>query len=177
MKPEKREKRFSIISGPNMSENLTHLSKEGHVRMVDVSEKATTRREAAAEALVCYSEDAWEKLKQADFQTKKGALSEITRIAGTMAAKKTAEWIPLCHTLPLQGCEISFEPQEDEPTIRLTCRVITTAQTGVEMEALTGVSGAALTLYDMTKSLGHGIIIKHTRLLEKRGGKSDYQAK
>ncbi|WOO42896.1 cyclic pyranopterin monophosphate synthase MoaC [Rubellicoccus peritrichatus] len=158
-----------------MSENLTHLSKEGHIRMVDVSEKATTRREATAETLVCYSQEAWDKLKAADFQTKKGALGEIARIAGTMAAKKTAEWIPLCHTLPLQGCEINVEPLHDDTTIRLTCHVITTAQTGVEMEALTGVSGAALTLYDMTKSLGHGIVIKQTRLLSKRGGKSDYQ--
>lgn len=159
-----------------MSENLTHLTAEGHVRMVNISDKVTSRREAVAEALVSYSQEAWDKLKAADFQTKKGSLAEIARIAGTMAAKKTAEWIPLCHTLPLQGCEIGVEPLDEERTIRLTCSVITNAQTGVEMEALTGVSGAALTLYDMTKSLGHGIIIRQTRLLKKRGGKSDYNA-
>lgn len=157
-----------------MSDSLTHLDAQGRPRMVDVSGKAVTQRAATAEATVRFTEEAWPSLKAQGFTTKKGAVGDVARIAGTMAAKRTADLIPFCHTLPLDGCELSVEPAEDEPLIRITCTVKVTARTGVEMEALTGASVAALTVYDMTKSLGHGTVIEQVCLLEKTGGKQDY---
>lgn len=160
-----------------MTHGLTHLDAEGHPRMVDVSDKAVTRREAVAEAFVRFPPEAWDTLSAQDFKTKKGAVTDVARIAGVMAAKRTAEWIPFCHTLPLERCKLEIVPLADRCSLHVVCSVATEAKTGVEMEALTGASAAALTLYDMTKSLGHGIIIENIRLLTKTGGKSDFQAK
>lgn len=145
--------------------------------MVDVSDKAVTRREAVAEAIVSFPAEAWATLSENDFKTKKGTVTDVARIAGVMAAKRTAEWIPFCHTLPLERCKLEVEPLPDSCRLRVRCSVATEAKTGVEMEALTGASAAALTLYDMTKSLSHGIVIEQVRLVTKTGGKSDFQAK
>lgn len=144
--------------------------------MVDVSEKSITAREALAEALVRFPADAWAHLKENGFTTKKGALLDVARVAGTMAVKQTSQWIPFCHQLPIDGCKFEIEPHATEPVLTIQCRVKTTARTGVEMEALTGAAAAALTIYDMTKALGHGIEILHARLLSKTGGKEDYHA-
>ncbi|MBC2595479.1 cyclic pyranopterin monophosphate synthase MoaC [Ruficoccus amylovorans] len=153
---------------------LTHLDEHAQPGLVDVSAKQPTVRQAEAEAFVRFEPDAWTTLAQAGFATSKGPISEVARVAGTMAVKQTAQWIPFCHPLPIDGCEFDLTPEADG--MRIRCRVSTTARTGVEMEALTGASTAALTLYDMTKSLGHGTEILHIRLLSKSGGKSDFTA-
>lgn len=155
---------------------LTHLDKQNHPRMVTVADKNISLREAEAEALVLFPQEAWDVLRAAGFATQKGAIADVARVAGTMAVKQTAQWIPFCHTLPVEGCRIAIEPVEGRPALSVRCTVVTTARTGVEMEALTGASAAALTLYDMTKSLGHGIEISRVRLLKKTGGKKDYTA-
>jgi len=157
-----------------MSSELTHLDSDGHVAMVDVSGKQVTHRTATAEAVVRFPDEAWELLRASNFGTRKGSVEEVARIAGTMAAKKTDDLIPLCHSLPLDGCDFVIEPEDG--ALRILCTARTSARTGVEMEALTGVSIAALTVYDMTKSLGHGIVIEGVRLLRKTGGKSDFEA-
>lgn len=144
--------------------------------MVDVSEKSVTAREAQAEALVRFPEDAWAHLRDNGFTTKKGALLDVARVAGTMGVKQTSQWIPFCHPLPIDGCKFFIEPHAEEPVLVIRCTVKTTARTGVEMEALTGAAAAALTVYDMTKALGHGIEIQHARLLHKTGGKADFHA-
>jgi len=159
-----------------MNEQLTHFDASARPRMVDVTDKAVSVREATAEAVVVFPEPAWERLAADGFTTKKGALLDVARIAGVMGVKQTSQWIPFCHPLPIEGCEFSIEPEPAKRALVVQCRVKTTACTGVEMEALTGASAAALTLYDMTKALGHGIEIERTRLLRKTGGKQDYQA-
>lgn len=159
-----------------MSKSLTHLDESSRPLMVDVSEKNVTAREAWAEAVVRFPEDAWLHLCDNGFTTKKGALLDVARVAGTLGVKQTSQWIPFCHPLPIDGCKFEIEPVDDQPVLVVRCRVKTTARTGVEMEALTGASAAALTIYDMTKALGHGIEIERIRLLSKTGGKQDYQA-
>jgi len=159
-----------------MSSELSHLDSEGHVAMVDVSTKSITQRTATAEARIRFPSDAWEALERVRFATKKGSVEEVARIAGMLATKKTADLIPLCHALPLEGCEFTFEREPGEPVLRIACTTRTSAKTGVEMEALTGVTVAALTVYDMTKSLGHGIVIEQVRLLHKAGGKQEFRA-
>jgi len=144
--------------------------------MVDVSQKDVTTREAWAEAVVQFPDDAWAHLRENGFTTKKGALLDVARVAGTMGVKQTSQWIPFCHPLPIDGCKFEIEPAEDAPELVVRCRVKTTARTGVEMEALTGATAAALTIYDMTKALGHGIVIHQVRLLTKTGGKQDFKA-
>ncbi|MGE9296192.1 MAG: cyclic pyranopterin monophosphate synthase MoaC [Puniceicoccales bacterium] len=159
-----------------MNNSLTHLDESARPQMVDIAEKAITTREALAEAIVVFPEDAWTHLRENGFTTKKGALLDVARVAGTMGVKQTSQWIPFCHPLPIDGCKFFIEPDDDSCALVVQCRVKTTARTGVEMEALTGASAAALTIYDMTKALGHGIEITRTRLLTKTGGKQDYQA-
>ena len=134
--------------------------------MVDVSEKQVTSRTATAHAFVVLSREVLEALPEA----KKGNPFEVARIAGIMAAKKTADLIPLCHSLPLSHIGVEFDLQTDG--IEITATVATAAQTGVEMEALTAASVAALTVYDMTKALDKGIEIRAIYLVEKTGGKS-----
>lgn len=158
-----------------MKHGLSHYNENREPQMVDVSDKAISKREALASGSVVFPKEIWLALKENGFATRKGPISDVARIAGTMAVKRTAEWIPFCHTLPLDGCNFQFELDENAFRLNILCRVITTARTGVEMEALTGVSAAALTIYDMTKSLGYGIHIVDIMLIEKTGGKSDYK--
>jgi cyclic pyranopterin phosphate synthase len=154
---------------------LTHLDDTGAARMVDVSSKKITEREATAEALVVLSAEAFAAVR--DGNAPKGDVLATARIAGIMAAKKTPDLIPLCHPLALSKAEIDFEWLRERSTIRVTALVKTTGQTGVEMEALTAASMAALTIYDMVKALDKGTSIEAIRLVRKSGGKSgDYKA-
>ncbi|HVK37989.1 MAG TPA: cyclic pyranopterin monophosphate synthase MoaC [Candidatus Kapabacteria bacterium] len=153
---------------------LTHLDEQGNARMVDVADKDVTLREATAESLVDLSTLAFEKLR--DGTLKKGDALATARIAGIMAAKKTPELIPLCHQLPLTSVNIDFELDAELARVRIVATVRVTARTGVEMEALTAASVAALTIYDMCKAVDKSISILHTRLLAKSGGRSgDYR--
>ncbi|MDE1940359.1 MAG: cyclic pyranopterin monophosphate synthase MoaC, partial [Alphaproteobacteria bacterium] len=149
---------------------LTHLDDDGAARMVDVSDKDAGAREAVAEAVIVLSEEAFAAVASGD--APKGDVLAAARIAGIMAAKKTAELIPLCHTIPLSKAEVAFEMQDEKNAIRITATAKTVAQTGVEMEALTAASIAALTIYDMTKAVDKGAVIESVRLLTKSGGKS-----
>jgi cyclic pyranopterin monophosphate synthase len=148
-----------------MSEQLSHY-RNGEAAMVDVSEKATTKRTARAHAFVAMSREVLAALPD----NRKGDPLQVARIAGIGAAKKTSELIPLCHQIPLSHVGVDFEMTEHG--IRITATASTTASTGVEMEALTAASVAALTIYDMTKALDKSIEIRELFLLEKTGGKS-----
>lgn len=139
--------------------------------MVDVSGKEITARKATAEARLRVGPDIAAALADGDLMTKKGAVLQTAIIAGTQAVKKTSELIPFCHPLPLDGCRINAELTGDSHVV-IQCECTTTARTGVEMEALTGASVAALTIYDMCKALDKGMVIEETRLLSKDGGKS-----
>jgi cyclic pyranopterin phosphate synthase len=151
---------------------LTHLDEEGHARMVDTSEKATTLRRAVASGRVLMSPATVEAVRS--HATPKGDPLETARLAGIMAAKRTADLIPLCHPLPLTHVDVQTELRDDG--IYLEATVSTHAQTGVEMEALTAVSVATLTIYDMCKALDKSMTITDIRLEEKTGGKSgDYR--
>ncbi len=149
-------------------QRLTHLSDEGEAHMVDVSGKDVTKREATAEALVAMSSDLVDRFVTGNLP--KGAAVAVARVAGIMAAKKTAELIPLCHPIPLDAVEVTLEPGGHG--IRVLATVRTTGRTGVEMEAMTAVSVAALTVYDMVKSLERGVSVEGVRLLRKTGGRS-----
>ena len=145
---------------------LSHYDKTGRARMVDVSGKTATRRTAEASAFVAMSA----KVLKALPQNPKGNPLEIARFAGIQAAKKTSELIPMCHPLPLTHIDVATKIVKDGIEVRATAA--TTAQTGVEMEALTAASVAALTIYDMCKALDKGIVIREIRLEKKTGGKS-----
>jgi cyclic pyranopterin phosphate synthase len=147
---------------------LTHIDESGRARMVDVSEKATTAREAVAEGFVRMSAETL-RLAVAG-EGKKGDVRAVAEIAGVMAAKQTSALIPMCHPLALSKVEVRVEPAPGG--LAVTARVKTTGQTGVEMEALTAVSVACLTLYDMLKAAERGMIIEAVRLVSKTGGKS-----
>lgn len=149
---------------------LTHIDDEGNARMVDVSGKEVTERIATAEATVRLSADAYAALVAGTL--KKGDALGVARIAGIMAAKRTDELIPLCHPLPIAGATVTFDLDEAAHTVHIEASVKVSARTGVEMEALTAASVAALTIYDMCKAVDKGIVIENVRLLEKRGGKS-----
>src|SRR6185436_4645829 len=150
---------------------LSHVDAEGRVKMVDTSDKSPTIRQAIASARVLMSAETVAAVK--DHRTPKGDPLEAARLAGIMAAKRTAELIPLCHPLPLTHVDVQADITDDGVYLRSS--VSTNAQTGVEMEALTAVSVAALTIYDMCKALDKGIIISDVRLERKTGGKSgDY---
>ncbi len=141
--------------------------------MVDVGGKVPTTRTATARSIVRLGEAILAHLTDGDIQTRKGPVFQTARIAGTMAAKRTDSLIPLCHSLGLERC--SFEIRTQGPDVYIECTVAVTGKTGVEMEALVGVSVAALTIYDMCKALSHDIVIRETRLLEKTGGKRDFR--
>ncbi|OAH39210.1 cyclic pyranopterin monophosphate synthase accessory protein [Sphingobium yanoikuyae] len=147
---------------------LTHLDEDGAARMVDVSAKAVTAREAVAAGRITMTADAAQAI--AAGLVKKGDVLAVARVAGIMAAKRTAELIPLCHPIPLSAVTIDFTLHDDGVTVTATAR--TAGQTGVEMEALTAATAALLTVYDMAKALDKGMIIGDVRLLAKRGGKS-----
>lgn len=148
--------------------SLSHIDNEGRIVMVDVSAKPVTQRTAEASARVLMSTETVAAIRQR--QTPKGDPIEAARLAGIMAAKRTADLIPLCHPLPISHVEVSISISEDGAEIAAT--VSTSAQTGVEMEALTAASVAALTLYDMCKAIDKGIVITDIRLERKSGGRS-----
>lgn len=150
--------------------DLTHLDEHGAARMVDVSDKEVTAREATAEAIIVLSAEAFAAIM--DGSAPKGDVLAAARIAGIMGAKKTSELIPLCHPLPLSKLAIDFEPLAEKNAIRIVAMAKTTGQTGVEMESLTAASIAALTIYDMVKAVDKGAVIESIRLLTKSGGKS-----
>lgn len=152
---------------------LTHIDGDGNPKMVDISDKQTTDRIAIAESIVEVPEIVMDQLKAGEINTKKGPVFQTSIIAGVMGAKKTADLIPFCHQLALNNCKIDITTDKNLIIIKCTAKV--SGKTGVEMEALTGATVAALTVYDMCKALSHEIVIKHTRLLKKSGGKSDYQ--
>lgn len=153
---------------------LSHLNAQGQPAMVNVGDKPVTRRTAHAVAVVSLPAELAALLHDGDIATKKGPVFQTAILAGVMGAKQTSSLIPLCHPLPLDDCQIEIETAADGREVTIHCRVQTHARTGVEMEALTGASVAALTLYDMGKAVSHGIVIKEIRLLAKTGGKSDY---
>ena len=144
--------------------------------IVDVSEKKVTRRKAVARSIVALPDEVMEVLQKEDFTTKKGSVFQTAIIAGIMAAKKTGELIPLCHPLGLDNCEIDIELNGRKEVV-IHCTASIEAKTGVEMEALTGASVAALTIYDMCKALSHDIVIREIMLMEKTGGKNDFSRK
>lgn len=149
---------------------LTHLDDDGNSQMVDVAGKAITHREASAEALVRMQPDTLLLIR--DGGHKKGDVLAVARIAGIQAAKKCADLIPLCHPLMLTSIKVEFELLENSNQLRITASCGLDGKTGVEMEALTAASVAALTIYDMCKAVDRGMVIESTRLLEKTGGKS-----
>jgi cyclic pyranopterin monophosphate synthase len=152
--------------------SFTHLDSNNNPSMVDVSDKTITKRTATAQSIVVLTDEIMANFKDGDLQTKKGSVLQTAIIAGTMGAKKTSDLIPLCHPLGLDSCKFLIEVAGNEVIIKCTCSL--SAKTGVEMEALTGASIAALTIYDMCKAFSHDIVIKETKLLLKTGGKSDY---
>lgn len=158
---------------------LSHLDAKGQPAMVNVGDKAVTRRTAHAIAIVALPPELAALLREGEIATKKGAVFQTAILAGIMGAKKTSDLIPLCHPLPLDDCKIEIEARppagDGSADVVIHCRAQTHGKTGVEMEALTGATVAALTLYDMGKAISHAIVIKEVRLLEKTGGKSDYR--
>ena len=149
---------------------FTHLDEEGRVRMVDVSEKSATAREAVAQGVITMRPETFDLISEQ--KAKKGNVLETARIAGIMAAKRTAELIPMCHPLRITHVQIDFFPNSETHSIRIEAVVRLVGQTGVEMEALTAVSIAALTIYDMCKSYDRAMNISDVCLLKKSGGKS-----
>jgi cyclic pyranopterin phosphate synthase len=154
--------------------DFTHLDENQQPQMVDVAEKPVTRRTARAKATVNLTPEVMKRFERGDIQSKKGPVFHTAIIAGIQAAKKTSDLIPLCHPLPIAKCSVTVEPIDDSRVIVRT-EVVTDAKTGVEMEALSAASVAALTLYDMCKAITKGIVIENIRLVEKTGGKSDFQ--
>ena len=151
---------------------LTHFDQKGNAVMVDVSEKAVTSRMAIAEGTIKVNKEVFEAIKQGT--AKKGDVLGVARVAGIMGAKRTFEMIPMCHPLLLTKCTVDFELLEEKLTIKATCLVKVNGQTGVEMEALTGVNIALLTIYDMCKAMDKGMVIQEVKLMEKQGGKSGH---
>ena len=155
---------------PESTETLPHLDQEGRARMVDVGEKRPTAREAVARGSVHMKPETLRLITQG--QVQKGDVLSVARVAGVMAAKRTSELIPLCHPIPLDQVTVDLEPDDQTNAVHITATARTTAKTGVEMEAMTAVTVAALTVYDMCKSVDRGIRIEAIRLVSKRGGKS-----
>ena len=155
-----------------MSNSFTHIDKQGNPQMVDVSNKSITNRTATARSIVWLGPEIMAHFKDGEIITSKGPVFHTAIIAGTMGAKKTSDLIPFCHPIGLDDCVIKIDQKDEEVIILCTAKI--SSKTGVEMEALTGASIAALTIYDMCKALSHNIEIRETRLIEKRGGKSDF---
>lgn len=151
---------------------LSHIDENDRPTMVDVGDKAVTRREAHARTVLRLPDSVVAAIDGDEISTKKGPVFATAIIAGVMAAKKTHELIPFCHPLGLESCKIAIHADGNE--LFVDCRVRVEHKTGVEMEALTGASVAALTVYDMCKALSHGIVIAETRLMSKTGGKEDF---
>ena len=154
---------------------LTHFGDQGEARMVDVAGKAVTHRAALAEGMIKMQAETLALIMAGGH--KKGDVLGVARVAGIMAAKKTAELVPLCHPLTLTRVEIELEPVAETPGVRCQARVETEGQTGVEMEALNAVQVALLTIYDMCKAVDRGMSMESVRLLEKSGGRSGHWAR
>lgn len=152
--------------------SFSHLNAEGNPAMVDVGAKAISRRTARARSVVSLTDEIMQHFAGTDISTKKGPVFQTAIIAGTMAAKRTDSLIPLCHSLGLDNCQITITTDGNDAIVE--CVVSTEGKTGVEMEALVGASVAALTIYDMCKAFSHDIIIRDTKLMEKTGGKRDF---
>lgn len=148
---------------------FSHIDSSGKAKMVDISEKGLTKRRAVASGCIRMKAETLDKIKKG--KMKKGAVLETARVAAIMAVKKTYELIPMCHQLLLTGIDVDFKFSSDK-TVEITVLVKTTGKTGVEMEALTGVSTAALTIYDMCKAVDKQMVIGDIKLLEKSGGRS-----
>lgn len=157
-----------------MDKKFTHLDADGKPSMVNVGGKKVTQRLARARSVIVLGNEIMDHLEGGDIQTKKGPVFQTAIIAGVMAAKKTGELIPLCHPLGLDNCQVDIWVNDDREVV-VECTASLSGKTGVEMEALTGATLAALTIYDMCKAFSHDITIKETRLMEKRGGKRDFQ--
>ena len=156
-----------------MNNDFTHLDAKDRPHMVDVHDKSITDRTAKAQAIVKLPDEVLQHFSGKEFQTKKGPVFQTAILAGIMGMKKTSDLIPLCHPLSLTKGSIDININ-DQNEVVITCTAKLKGKTGVEMEALTGASVAALTIYDMCKGFSHDIIIKEVRLIEKRGGKSDF---
>ena len=154
---------------------FSHINQDNQPAIIDVSEKKRTRRTAHARTLVRVTPGILELFTDGDIQSKKGPVFQTAILAGVIASKKTWDLIPLCHPIALEDCQIRIDVNEDD-AIQIDCTVTATHKTGVEREALTGATIAALTIYDMCKAMSHDITIEQTRLIEKRGGKRDYRA-
>lgn len=152
---------------------FTHVSPGGQPQMVNVSEKKITTRTARAQAIIHVGEEIISLIQHNELITKKGPVFQTAIIAGVMGAKKTAELIPFCHPLGLEDCQVTITALKNKIVIDTTA--VITARTGVEMEALTAASIAALTVYDMCKALSHDLVIESVRLMEKTGGKKDFK--
>lgn len=152
---------------------LSHIDDAGNPAMVNVIAKSITARTASAEAVVVFPADVFKQLTKSGWENKKGSVLQTANIAGIMGAKKTSELIPLCHPISTDHIDLKFEQSKNE--IRIVCTASIESKTGVEMEALTGASVAALTIYDMCKALSHDIEIKNVRLISKTGGKNDFK--
>jgi len=152
---------------------LTHINNEGRAKMVDISDKKKTQRSAVAGCTVVLNAETFGMIKRGDVQ--KGDVLAVAQVAGIMAAKRTSDIIPMCHPITITGADISFSSDEKRNVIDITATVRCTGETGVEMEALTAVTTAALTIYDMCKAVQKDIKIDNIQLLEKTGGKSDYK--
>lgn len=155
-----------------MKKQFTHIDASGNPKMVDVSEKQITKRVAKAQAVVILGKEILAQIKDNELITKKGPVFQTAIIAGVMAAKKTHELIPFCHPLALEDCQVRIEVVKKKVVI--STDVVVTGKTGVEMEALTAASVAALTIYDMCKALSHEIVIEEIKLMAKQGGKKDF---
>ena len=157
-----------------MEKKFTHLTPSGNPKMVDVNEKKETKRVAVAQAKLVLTDEIIQQFENEDIQTKKGPVFQTAILAGIMGAKKTSDLIPLCHPLGLNNCEVKIHIN-DQKEVVINCTASVFGKTGVEMEALTGASVAALTIYDMCKGFSHDITIKEIKLLKKIGGKSDFE--
>jgi cyclic pyranopterin monophosphate synthase len=156
-----------------MKKQFTHIDESGNPQMVDVSGKKVTQRVARAQAKVVLGAALISRISNNELITKKGPVFQTAIIAGVMAAKKTPELIPFCHSLNLDDCQVAFTVEKSEVVIEALVR--TTSKTGVEMEALTAATVAALTVYDMCKALSHDIVISEVLLMEKTGGKKNFK--
>ena len=152
---------------------LTHVNSSGNPQMVDVSSKVATSRTARAQATIKVGSEILKQIKNQELVTKKGSVFQTAILAGVMGAKKTSDLIPLCHPLSMENCQVEIQVKNNKIVIDTLATI--TGKTGVEMEALTSASVAALTIYDMCKALSHDIIIEEIKLMEKTGGKKDFK--
>lgn len=160
--------------GSKSGSELSHIDAKGEAAMVDVSNKKVTSRTAMASGIVVLGKEVMEAIKKSGSVSKKGDVVTVSKVAGIMAAKSTSSLIPMAHQVPLSHVSVDIELDYDQRTAIVICTTKTSSQTGVEMEALTGVTVACLTLYDMCKAVNKGIVIKEIKLINKTGGQSDF---